>query len=143
MLVAIALLCFVFLTGFSKSKPEHEAAEPGSTAALPMIPGLTPDQQEVVAKGRKIADSHHCMDCHTLDGTPSSGPSWKGLYGSTRVTADGEKVKIDEKDMREVIRTVMAKFYKPYLTPFKDNMPGYELTDEELADVIDYIKLIK
>jgi len=35
-----------------------------------------------VALGRRLYVSQGCEDCHSLDGSRGTGPSYKGLYGS-------------------------------------------------------------
>ncbi len=170
-MIATAVVLMTFsLLGMtqSQSKPEEipastaAAATPPSSVAMDIsaIPAVTAHETtetragapvakneaeaKIIAKGKKVIDSHHCLDCHTMDGGPSAGPTWKGLYGSTRTRTDGKVVKVDEADMREVIRTVLSKFYKPYyIAVYKDKLPGYELSEEELTDVIEYIKLVK
>ncbi len=36
-----------------------------------------------IAKGKALAETNGCQGCHTIDGTSSTGPTWKGLAGST------------------------------------------------------------
>jgi cytochrome c oxidase subunit 2 len=36
----------------------------------------------LVARGKQLYVSQGCEDCHSLNGTPGPGPTWKGLYGS-------------------------------------------------------------
>ena len=36
-----------------------------------------------VGQGRALADAKGCVACHTIDGSPRVGPTWKGLYGKT------------------------------------------------------------
>jgi len=57
------------------------ASTPAPTSGAPSPPAATTP----VALGRQLYTADSCSSCHTLDGTPSVGPSWKGLYGS-RVT---------------------------------------------------------
>src|SRR5579862_3702795 len=42
-----------------------------------------------------------CNSCHTIDGTSSKGPTWKGLWGSTVELEGGSKVMVDEAYIRE------------------------------------------
>ena len=49
--------------------------------------------------GRKVLDKNGCIACHSLDGSKSVGPSFKGLHGSaTEVTTDGKTRKITADD---------------------------------------------
>ena len=40
-------------------------------------------RRDLAATGEKLAADYGCLRCHTVDGTPHLGPTWKGLYGST------------------------------------------------------------
>jgi mono/diheme cytochrome c family protein len=44
-----------------------------------------------------------CQGCHSLDGSPSSGPTFKGLFGSDRKLADGTTVKADDQYLLDAI----------------------------------------
>jgi cytochrome c oxidase subunit 2 len=48
------------------------------------------------AKGQSLYASLGCQSCHTLDGTKSIGPTFKGLYGSMTALTGGKKVKADD-----------------------------------------------
>jgi mono/diheme cytochrome c family protein len=44
-----------------------------------------------------------CQGCHSLDGSPSSGPTFKGLAGSMRKLAGGETVEADDAYLLDAI----------------------------------------
>ena len=44
---------------------------------------------DLATLGRGVAERRQCVACHTFDGQPHVGPTWSGLYGSTRTLADG------------------------------------------------------
>jgi cytochrome c2 len=46
----------------------------------------------LAAQGKLLYASEGCEDCHSLDGTPDTGPSWKGLYGSRVHLTSGRTV---------------------------------------------------
>ena len=46
----------------------------------------------LVAQGRQLYVTQGCESCHTLNGNLSTGPSWKGLYGSRVRLANGRTV---------------------------------------------------
>lgn len=46
----------------------------------------------LVATGKQLYSSQGCEDCHTLNGTLNTGPSWKGLYLSRVHLASGKTV---------------------------------------------------
>lgn len=89
-----------------------------------------------VQQGRALADSKGCVACHTIDGSPRVGPTWKGLYGKTENMADGSTALVDEAFLRSFIRDPQARHVKG----FPPVMPKVELSDEELAALVAYIQ---
>ena len=68
-----------------------------SAAAGPALPGLA-------GKGQKLFASLGCQACHTTDGSKSTGPSFKGLYGRTTKLKTGQTVTADPAYLLESIR---------------------------------------
>lgn len=125
------------------------AASPGSGAssaqqASPVAsPGATPVAGEVdlVAAERGKAAAAICLACHSADGSQLAGPTWKGLYSSEVELEDGSKVVVDEAYIRESIADPMAKIVKGY----PPSMPPFAsmLTDDQVRDIIEYIKSLQ
>ena len=82
-----------------------------------------------------------CTTCHSLDGSPKVGPTWKGLFGSTRTFSDGTSATADENYLRQSILEPNAKV----VTGFAPAMPTFQgsLKDQQLSDLIAYIKSVK
>lgn len=79
---------------------------------------------------------HGCVGCHSLDGAQSQGPTFRGLYGSTRaVHRDGERVAVefDEAFLRRSVEEPDAEIADGFEPGF---MPRFELSDTELDAVI-------
>jgi len=89
-----------------------------------------------VQQGRALADNKGCVACHTIDGSPRVGPTWKGLYGKTETMSDGSTALVDEAFLRSFILDPQARHVKG----FPPVMPKVELTEEELAALVAYIK---
>jgi cytochrome c2 len=68
-----------------------------SAAAGPPLPGLA-------GKGQKLFASLGCQSCHTTDGTKSTGPTFKGLYGQQTKLTTGQSVAADMAYLLEAIR---------------------------------------
>jgi len=112
-------------------------------AALPTFAGSQAKAPEPpagggtrVEQGRALADAKGCVACHTIDGSPRVGPTWKGLYGKTETMADGSTALVDEAFLRSFIRDPQARHVKG----FPPVMPRIELSDEELAALVAYIQ---
>lgn len=89
-------------------------------------------------KGRQLADAKGCVACHTIDGTPRVGPTWKGLYGKNETMADGSTEKVDEAYLRNFILEPQSKRVKG----FQPVMPKLPLTDEEVSALVAYIQTL-
>jgi len=95
-----------------------------------------------IERGKYVADLMGCQECHSLDGSPGKGPTWLGLYGREETLSDGTTITVDEDYIHESIVTPSAKIVKG----FDDSMPprfGKELSEEEIDDLIQYIKSLK
>jgi cytochrome c oxidase subunit II len=81
---------------------------------------------------------HGCGQCHTTDGTPKEGPTFKGLWGKQEALEDGSTVTVDENYVRESVVDPQAKIVKG----FPRTMPPYKgrLKDREISGLIEYIK---
>ena len=83
-----------------------------------------------------------CLSCHSLDGTADTGPTFRGLYQSTRtVMRDGgrREVVADE----EYLRRAILEPHADLAVDFPPAMPPTEgLTDDELQGIIEYIKTL-
>ncbi|HBY92387.1 MAG: cytochrome c oxidase subunit II [Ardenticatenaceae bacterium] len=92
-------------------------------------------------RGKKWAAQFGCAGCHSIDGSVVVGPSWKGLYGKQETLADGTTVPVDDAYLLESIHEPGAKIVKG----FQPIMPSLasQMTDEQITDVIAYIKSLK
>ena len=90
--------------------------------------------------GQLLTVKNACIGCHSIDGTPMTGPTWFGLYGSKVDLADGSTVTADDAFLGESILDPNAKVVAGYTLGL---MPPFKLTDVEIANIIAYIKTLK
>jgi cytochrome c oxidase subunit 2 len=91
-------------------------------------------------KGQLLVTQNGCAACHSIDGSTLPGPTWQGLFGSNVELADGTSVTADEAFLAESIKNPPAKIVKG----FQNIMPPFDkLTDEDIANIIAYIKTLK
>jgi cytochrome c oxidase subunit 2 len=109
------------------------AASPAAATAPAVLGAPT-----AVDQGRTVADARGCVACHTVDGSPRVGPSWKGLYGQMRSLTDGSTVLADEAYLRRSIREPQAQVVKG----FPPIMPPVALKDDEVDALVAYIRSI-
>ncbi|WP_442781664.1 c-type cytochrome [Collimonas fungivorans] len=108
--------------------PQVGAATGGAAAAV------TGDA--LVAQGKALAESKACVACHTVDGSPRVGPTWKGLFGKTETMENGSTAKVDETYLKDFIRNPQARVVKG----FAPMMPKIDMSDAELEALAAYIK---
>jgi cytochrome c oxidase subunit 2 len=89
--------------------------------------------------GLQLIKANGCLGCHSIDGTTLVGPSWKGLYGSTKTLTDGTTVTADEAYIEESILNSTAKVPEGFL-PI---MPPFTFTADEVHSIIEYIETLK
>lgn len=101
-----------------------------------------PKEMSLVDKGRKVYVQRACIGCHTLDGKPSTGPTWKGLFGSKRFFADGGSATADENYIRESVWEPNKHISKGFPS---GQMPAFKgmVTEEDMSAVIELIKSVK
>ena len=129
----MTLLCTLTACGHNSPPPatvENTAAGSSAVASDP------------TALGKTLYIKKGCTACHTVDGSPRVGPSWKQPdWGKTIELASGGSVTMDESYLRESILSPQAKARPGYPTV----MPSFDgqLRDDELAGLIAYIKSLK
>ena len=101
---------------------------------------------EVTAKrpplGIKLYEEKGCVACHSTDGSPRVGPTFKGLFGKTEEVIKAGKeqtVEVDEVFIRNYIEDPNAIKVKG----FPPIMPKISMTKEERSALVDYIKSLK
>ena len=94
---------------------------------------------DAAARGAVLAEGQGCLQCHTTDGRPGSGPTWKGLAGSVRPLASGEEVIADDTYLFNSIVDPANQVVDGY----QDIMPKFyadQLDDDQITDLVEYIK---
>jgi cytochrome c oxidase subunit II len=82
-----------------------------------------------------------CVACHTADGTPLIGPSYKGMYGRPELVKTGDEVReivVDDEYIRRSILEPLADVVEGY-PPVMPPMEG-QITEEEIGILIEYFK---
>lgn len=108
-----------------------EAADEGAGADLAVV-------------GKQLATTKGCVACHSADGTPLVGPSFKGAYGKTEIVVTGgaeREVTVDEEYIRNSILNPNADIVKGY-QPLMPSQAGL-VDDNEIAALVAYIKSLE
>jgi cytochrome c2 len=110
--------------------------ESKAVKAMPRPAGYNP-----VVQGQEIYEMK-CMACHTMDGSPKVGPSFKGIFDRTEtVLREGKEVEviIDEAYVRRAILSPAADLVKGY----QNLMTQQNLSEDELQEIIAYLQTAK
>lgn len=89
--------------------------------------------------GQKLASASGCASCHGSNGEGGSGPKWVGLADSQVTMSDGTTVTADDAYLYKSIHEPSAMRRKGAV----GQMPSNQLTDDEIASIIVYIRALK
>lgn len=121
-------------------------------SSVTVLPDAEYDQW--LASAPNLADEHPgltllkqnaCLTCHSQDGSKIIGPTFLGLYGRTEVVETDGKEREQTADDDYIARSIKepnADIVKGYM---KGLMVSYSnvLSDEQIAQIIDYLKTLK
>jgi cytochrome c oxidase subunit 2 len=115
---------------------EHEAKGTKHAPAERKAPSTDEGAELVATKG--------CLGCHTVDGTPKIGPTFKGLFGKKEtVIHDGQE---------RVITVDAAFLHHKLLEPGDARIKGFPpimpsqrgvLTDKQIDEIVEHIKSLQ
>lgn len=97
------------------------------------------DSMPLIDVGKQVYETRGCLSCHSLDGTPRAGPTFKGLWGKTESFTDGSSATVDENYVRQSVIEPQAKI----VSGFGAVMPPTPLDERELAGIIELVKSVK
>lgn len=89
-----------------------------------------------VEQGRQLAEGSGCLACHSVDGSKSLGPGWKGLFGRTETLTDGSSVEVD----REYFEESILKPNEKIVAGFAPVMVPYQFSEEQIDALLAYTK---
>jgi cytochrome c oxidase subunit 2 len=130
------LLCHEFCgTGHERMAATLRVVDRATFNAAQNAP-KPPQQSDPVVK---LLETKDCLTCHSIDGSKSIGPTLKGILGRTTKLKGAGSVTADEAYLRESIVKPDAKI----VDGFDDVMPKPELTEEELTQILNYLRTLK
>lgn len=97
------------------------------------------------ANGQRIMKNIGCFACHSTDGSKLVGPSFKGVYGhAVTVVTDGadRELTVDDEYIKRSIYDPNADVVKGFSKGMMLSYKG-QLTDEDVAQIIEYMKTLK
>ncbi len=91
-----------------------------------------------VERGEQLYKQQTCNACHSIDGSPGVGPTFKGLFGKEESLEGGGTVTVDENYLRESILNPAAKVVKGFSPIMPASYGG--LPAEDIDALVAYIK---
>lgn len=98
--------------------------------------------EPAAAAGLAVLQERECLVCHSVDGSPKVGTTFKGILGRTETVVEAgqeRELVVDEAYLARAVRdpaTHRVKGYPP-------NMPVLSLTDGEVEQVVAYLKALE
>jgi cytochrome c oxidase subunit 2 len=92
--------------------------------------------------GQILAKKRGCFQCHSIDGTPGIGPTWKGAWGRQEALQGGGTATVDENYIKQSIIEPQAQI----VAGFAPVMPTYKTQFKDLRDftaIAKYIESLK
>ncbi len=102
--------------------------------------------------GQYVHSNKGCSQCHSVDGSKGSGPSWKGYYGTEIEFADGKKLTTSTYNGTPDIEAAWAQYIRESIiypavklhAGFANQMPSYadQLSEKQIMGVVAYMRHI-
>ncbi len=111
---------------------KHAAKKPGK------------EEASVSEEGAKLIQVKGCIACHTTDGTPKIGPTFKGVFGKKEtVIHNGQEreITVDEAFIKQTLLHPEIDRVKGF-PPIMPSQQG-QLTNKEIEEIVEYIKSLK
>jgi len=95
--------------------------------------------------GEYLFNGKGCKNCHSIDGTRSTGPSFKGLWGREEKFSDGTSLVVEGAEGANYIRESILNPQARIVFSYPGQMASFQglLDDDEIDAVIAYIKSLK
>jgi cytochrome c oxidase subunit 2 len=125
-----------FIKALDSENPHPDLAPPVED---PAVSDIAPKELTALERGERYYRQYGCQGCHSLDGAAMVGPTFKGLYMKEGRFEDGTTYVADEDYIRRSIVNPAAEIVEGY----PNVMPAFQLPENEMSDLLEYIKSIE
>ena len=129
--------------------PDVRKLAVAALCALPLVAaacGGGDDGGGNAGTGEDLYRQYACASCHSLDGSDGTGPTFKGLAGSTVTLDGGKKVTADAAYLEKAITDPDADVTKGYNAGLmKASTDGFDLGSkpEDVQKLVEFIQGVK
>jgi cytochrome c oxidase subunit 2 len=95
-----------------------------------------------VERGAQWAQQFGCIACHSIDGTPGIGPTWKGVFGSEERLEDGTTVIVTHEYLYQSICDPGSQIVDEYQNIMPPNFCE-QMTEDQVQDIIAFIESLQ
>ena len=126
---------------------EFEAWYKGETAAEENKPAAKAAPHHAAQKapeGEKLIAVKGCVGCHTTDGSPKIGPTFKGVFGKKEIVIRNgteREITVDEAFIKQTLLQPEVDRVKGF-PPIMPSQKGV-LSDKEINEIIKYLRDLK
>ena len=114
----------------------------GDSADPPVLAQAPGDAPPDPVRGERAFKLKGCVSCHTTDGAKLVGPTWKGLWGSqVAILTDGKETTVTANE--DYIQRSIRHPPKEVVKGFAPQMPQADLKDQDVADLVAFIKSLQ
>ncbi len=131
------------LIEFIKTIKEPQA--PPVVATGPKLDKAALDKMSPAERGKLVYGKlavPACATCHSLDGSKLVGPTFKGLFGRKEKLNDGTEITADAEYIKRSVKEPSAQIVEGFQAGQMPPVYG-ALTDQELNDLVEFIKTLK
>jgi cytochrome c oxidase subunit 2 len=89
-------------------------------------------------RGQRLAQEKGCVSCHSNDGSSGTGPTWRGIWGTTVELEGGGTATVDRAYVARSIREPQAQVVEGFTV----SMPTFDLSDQEIDDIVAYLQAL-
>ena len=127
-------------TGHSDMITQVVVHEPADFAAWLEKAAAFVDTLPPADAGEYLYKKYGCNQCHSVDGTANTGPSFQNSYGYEHLMSDGTTVAVDENYIHESILDPQAKIRDG----FQGVMPTFQgkIKESEIRQITAYLKYL-
>ncbi len=99
--------------------------------------------QDPVSKGKRLVENNGCFGCHSVDGSPSVGPTWAGIFGSEKVLIDGTVKVVNDEYLLTAIVNPNLEVPEGFPAGVMPSNYADLFSEEEIQNMVNFIQSLQ